>query len=72
MNADHELLMKKKKTNWVLLWKSVGRKIGQIVVVGATLLLIYYLFAIWGIILLVMTALAKMGDILRGEAQERK
>ncbi|MBT4311495.1 MAG: hypothetical protein HN736_09325 [Anaerolineae bacterium] len=72
MNADHELLMKKKKTNWVLLWKSVGRKIGRIVVVGATLLLIYSLFAIWGIILLVMTALAKTGDILRAEAQERK
>ena len=71
MNADHELLMKKKKTNWVLLWKSVGRKIGRIVVVGATLLLIYSLFAIWGIILLVMTALAKTGDILRAEAQER-
>ena len=72
MNADHELLMKRKKTNWVLLWKSVGRKIGRIVVVGATLLLIYSLFAIWGIILLVMTALAKTGDILRAEAQERK
>jgi hypothetical protein len=72
MNADHELIMKKKKTNWVFLWKSVGRKIGQIVVVGATLLLIYSLFAIWGIILLVMTALAKTGDILRAEAQERK
>ena len=72
MNADHELLMKKKKTNWVFLWKSVGRKIGRIVVVGATLLLIYSLFAIWGIILLVMTALAKTGDILRAEAQERK
>ena len=72
MNADHELLMKKKKTNWVLLWKSVGRKIGRIVVVGATLLLIYSLFAVWGIILLVMTALAKTGDILRAEAQERK
>jgi hypothetical protein len=72
MNVDHELLMKKKKTNRVLLWKSVGRKIGQIVVVGATLLLIYSLFAIWGIILLVMTALAKTGDILRAEAQEGK
>jgi len=55
-----------------LLWKAAGRKIGQIVVVGVTLLLIYYLFAIWGIILLVMTALAKAGAILRGEAQERK
>ena len=72
MNADHELLMKRKKTNWVLLWKSVGRKIGRIVVVGATLLLIYSLFAIWGIILLVMTALAKTANILRAEAQERK
>ena len=72
MNADHELLMKKKKTNWVLLWKSVGRKIGRIVVVGATLLLIYSLFAIWGIILLVMTVLTKAGAILKGEAQERK
>ena len=72
MNVDHELLMKKKKTNRVLLWKSVGRKIGRIVVVGATLLLIYSLFAIWGIILLVMTALAKTGNILRAEAQERK
>ncbi len=69
---EHEMLMRKKKTNRVLLWKSVGRKIGQIVVVGATLLLIYSLFALWGIILLVMSVLAKAGTILRGEAQKKK
>ena len=69
---EHEMLVRKKKINWGLLWKATGRKIGQIVVVGITLLLIYYLFAIWGIILLVMTVLAKAGAILKGEAQERK
>ena len=69
---EHEMLKERKKINWGLLWKATGRKIGQIVVVGITLLLIYYLFAIWGIILLVMTALAKAGAILKGEAQERK
>ena len=69
---EDEILVRKKKINWGLLWKATGRKIGQIVVVGITLFLIYYLFAIWGIILLVMAILAKMGNILRGEAQERK
>jgi hypothetical protein len=69
---EDEMLVRKKKINWGLLWKATVRKIGQIVVVGVTLLLIYYLFAIWGIILLVMTVLAKAGDILRGEAEERK
>jgi hypothetical protein len=69
---EHEMLKERKKINWGLLWKATGRKIGQIVVVGITLLLIYYLFAVWGIILLVMTVLAKAGAILKGEAQERK
>ncbi len=64
---EDEMLKEKKKINWGFLWKSAGRKIGRIVVVGATLLLIYYLFAIWGIILLVMAVLAKAGTILRGE-----
>ena len=69
---EHEMLVRKKKINWGLLWKATGRKIGQIVVVGVTLLLIYYLFAVWGIILLVMSVLAKAGAILKGEAEERK
>jgi hypothetical protein len=68
----HEMLARKKKINWGLFWKATVRKIGQIVVVGVTLLLIYYLFAVWGIILLVMSVLAKAGTILKGEAQERK
>ena len=69
---EDEILVRKKKINWGLLWKATGRKIGQIVVVGITLFLIYYLFAVWGIILLVMSVLAKAGAILKGEAEERK
>ncbi|MBT7988818.1 MAG: hypothetical protein HN769_02935 [Anaerolineae bacterium] len=72
MNAEDELLPDRKKLSMTFSWRSLWRKFWQIVVVGATLVCIYYLFALWGVILLVILALRQVRAILHREAQRRR
>ena len=53
------------------LWKRIWGKIGEVLVVTATLILTYYLLAVWGVIVLIMAGFAKAGDILKREATKR-
>jgi len=72
MNAEDELLPDRKKLSMIFFWRSLWRKFWQIVVVGATLVCIYYLFALWGVILLVILAGRQVRAILHREAQRRR
>ena len=68
MNAENELTFQTKKTvslSWQSLWKGFWR----VVITGVTLACIYYLFAIWGVILLVILAWRQVRKVLRWEAQ---
>jgi len=51
------------KSLWIGFWR--------IVVVGVILACIYYLFAIWGVILLVILAFRQVRAVLHWEAQRR-
>jgi uncharacterized membrane protein YoaK (UPF0700 family) len=70
MNAENELSFHTKKTMPLPL-KSLWLGFWRIVVTGATLACIYYLFAVWGVILLVILAGRQVRAVLRGEAQRR-
>lgn len=70
MNADKKLTYPTKKTSPLSL-KSLWTGFWRIVVVGFTLACIYYLFAIWGVILLVILAGRQVRKILHQEAQRR-
>jgi hypothetical protein len=72
MSAKRELPKAGKNSEMKSLWTRAWRKIGEIVVLTLTLILTYYLLALWGVIVLVMAGFAKAGVILRREAQERK
>lgn len=72
MSAKRELPKAGKNSKMKSLWTRAWRKIGEIVVLTLTLILTYYLLALWGVIVLVMAGFAKAGVILRREAQERK
>ncbi len=65
MSAKTELPEAEYSNNVKSLWKKIWRKIGEIVVVMITLILTYYFLALWGVIALVLAAIAKAGDILR-------
>ena len=68
MNAENALSAQAKKTvpfSPKALWQGFWR----IVVVGATLVCIYYLFAVWGVILLVILAGRQVRAVLHREAQ---
>ena len=70
MNADKQALNTQEKSSthfWQALWIGFWR----LVVVGVTLACIYYLFAIWGVILLVILAGRQVRKVLRWEAQRR-
>lgn len=68
MNAENELTTHVKTP---LSWRSLWQGFWRIVVVGATLVCIYYLFAIWGVILLVILAGRQVRAVLRREAQRK-
>ena len=71
MSAKRELPEAKKNSRTKPLWERVWRKIGEIVVVTLTLILVYYLLAFWGVIALIMAGFAKAGLILKREAADR-
>ena len=70
MNAENELITHAKKTP-SLFWRSLWQGFWRIVVVGATLVCIYYLFAVWGMILLVILAGRQVRAVLHREAQRK-
>ena len=71
MSAKKDFPEAGKTSKSKLLWKRAWRKIGEIVVLTLTLILIYYLLAFWGVIVLIMAGFAKAGVILRREATDR-
>ena len=71
MSAKRELPEAKKNSKGKSLWKRSWRKIGEIVVLTLTLILVYYLLAFWGVIALIMAGFAKAGVILRREAAKK-
>ncbi|MBT7069442.1 MAG: hypothetical protein HN855_00715 [Anaerolineae bacterium] len=68
MNAENVLSAQPKKTVPFSL-KSLWLGFWRIVVVGAMLVCIYYLFAVWGVILLVILAGRQVRAVLHREAQ---
>ena len=70
MNAENELRTHTKKPP-ILFWRSLWLGFWRIVVLGVTLACIYYLFALWGVILLVILAGRQVRAVLRWEAQRR-
>ena len=68
MNAENMLSPQPKKTVPLSL-KSLWLGFWRIAVMGATLACIYYLFALWGVILLVILAGRQVRAVLRWEAQ---
>ena len=68
MSAKTELPEIRKNYIVKTLWKRMWRKIGEAIVVTATLILTYYFLALWGVIALVLAGIAKTGDILRKAA----
>ena len=70
MNAENELSFHTKKSMPLPL-KSLWQGFWRIVITGVTLACIYYLFAVWGVILLVILAGRQVRAVLRGEAQRR-
>jgi hypothetical protein len=71
MSAKTELPEAAKTSKVKSLWKRMWRKIGEAIVVTATLILTYYLLALWGVIVIIMVGLAKAGVILRRQATEK-
>lgn len=71
MSAKRELPEAEKNNKVKSLWKRAWRKVGEILVVTATLILTYYLLAFWGVIALIMACFTKAGVILRREATEK-
>ena len=71
MSAKREFPEAGKTRKWKTLWERVWRKIGEIVVVTLTLILVYYLLAFWGVIALIMAGFAKAGVILRRQAAKK-
>ena len=70
MNAENALSAQPKKTVPFSL-KSLWQGFWRTVVVGVTLACIYYLFALWGVILLVMLAGRQVRAVLHREAQRK-
>lgn len=70
MNAENELVAPIKKVS-PLSTKALWQGFWRIVVVGATLVCIYYLFALWGVILLVILAGRQVRAVLHREAQRK-
>ncbi len=70
MNAENELTFHTKKSMPLPL-KSLWQGFWRIVVMGVTLLCIYYLFAVWGVILLVILAGRQVRAVLHREAQRK-
>lgn len=68
MNAEYELTAHTKAS---LFRQSLWQGFWRIVAMGATLACIYYLFAVWGVILLVILAGRQVRVVLRWEAQRR-
>jgi hypothetical protein len=71
MNAENELTSHKKKT-LPLSWRSLWRGLWRSVVVGVTLFCTYSLFALWGVIMLVILAARQIRKVLHWEAQQRR
>ncbi len=71
MSAETEVSEARKTSKVKSLWKRIWRKIGEVLVVMATLILIYYLLAVWGVIALILAGFAKAGLILKREATKR-
>ena len=71
MSAKRELSETGKTSKGKSLWRRAWRKIGEIVVLTLTLILVYYLLAFWGVIALIMAGFAKAGLILKREAADR-
>jgi hypothetical protein len=71
MSAETEVSEAEKNNQMKSLWKRIWRKIGEVLVVTVTLILIYYLLAVWGVIVLIMAGFAKAGVILKREATKR-
>ena len=71
MSAKRKLPEAKKNSKVKSLWRRAWRKIGEIVILTITLILIYYFLALWGVIALIMAGFAKAGLILRREATRK-
>ena len=67
MSPQEKFPERENTSNMQSLWK----KIGEIVVLTITLILIYSLLAFWGVIVLIMAGFAKAGVILRREATKK-
>ena len=70
MNAENELTSHKKKTLPLFL-RSLWVKFWRGIVVGMTLFCTYSLFAVWGLIMLVILAARQIRKVLYWEAQQR-
>ena len=68
MNAEYELTT---HTEASLSWRSLWLGFWRIVVTGVMLFCLYYLFSLWGVILLVILAWRQVRKVLRWEAQRR-
>ena len=68
MNAENELTFQTKKSMPLPL-KSLWLGFWRIVITSAMLAFIYYLFAVWGVILLVILAGRQVRAVLYREAQ---
>jgi len=71
MNAENELAPRTKKTS-PSIWQSLWTGFWRIVILGMTLACIYYLFALWGVIMLVILAARQIRKVLHWEAQQRR
>ena len=71
MSTKRKLPETKRNSKTKPLWERAWRKVGEIVVLTLTLILIYYFLALWGVIVLIMAGFAKAGVILRREATDR-
>jgi hypothetical protein len=71
MNAENELTPHINKPS-LSIWQSLWMGFWRVVVLGLTLACIYYLFALWGVILLVILVFRQVRKVLHWEAQQRR
>jgi uncharacterized membrane protein YoaK (UPF0700 family) len=71
MNAENELAPHTNKPSPPI-WQSLWTGFWRVVVLGLTLACIYYLFALWGVILLVILVFRQVRKVLHWEAQRKR
>lgn len=69
MNAENELTHTTRMS--FMSWRSLWLRLWRFVVTGVMLFCIYYLFALWGVILLVILTWRQVRKVLRWEAQRK-